>query len=246
MTVIPFTGRTQRSGTAAPPPAAPAVVTGSFGSPSGRAGAFVGSYRLERCLSRFGQLAAAGVFTGQLTDADGRGIGLGARRTTVAVQVVSTATALLVQIGPLDVNLLGFLVGVDELSVDVRGTSCEDAIRAALEVSDQPPAAAGDPTLIDHLPRVRPTRPPGGGRSGALSDGEGGGVSSAAVRPGPLMPISAGERHELLRERRLLQDILALIRRFDACPPVPLLDAVLSGTSAVRPVLPTQPYQRSP
>ncbi len=60
------------------------------------------------------------------------------------------------------------------------------------------------------------------------------------------MPISAGERHELLRERRLLQDILALIRRFDACPPVPLLDAVLSGISTVRPVLPTQPYQRSP
>ncbi len=60
------------------------------------------------------------------------------------------------------------------------------------------------------------------------------------------MPISAGERHELLRQRRLLQDILALIRRCDACPPVPLLDAVLSGTSAVRPVLPTQPYQRSP
>ncbi len=212
MTVIPFTGRTQRSGTAAPPPAAPAVVTGSFGSPSGRAGTFVGSYRLERCLSRFGQLAAA----------------------------------LLVQIGPLDVNLLGFLVGVDELSVDVRGTSCEDAVRAALEVSDQPPAAPGDPALIDHLLRVRPTRRPGGGRSGALSDGQGGGVPSAAIRPGPLMPISAGERHEWLRERRLLQDILALIRRCDACPPVPLLDAVLSGTSAVRPVLPTQPYQRSP
>ncbi len=48
MTVITFTGRTKRPGTAAPPPAAPAAVTGSFGSPSGRTGTFVGSYRLER------------------------------------------------------------------------------------------------------------------------------------------------------------------------------------------------------
>lgn len=245
MTVITFTGRTKRPRTAAPPPAAPAAVTGSFGSPSGRTGTFVGSYRLERCLSRFGQLAAAGVFTGELTDADGRSIGIGARRTTVAVQVVSTATGLLVQIGPLDVNLLGFLVGVDELSVDVRGTSCKDAVREALEVSDQPPVAPGDPALTDNLPRVRPTRRPGGGRSGAPSDGQGGGAV-AAVRPGPLMAATAGERHELLQERRLLQDILALIRRCHACPPVPLLDAVLSGTSAVRPALPTQPYQCSP
>lgn len=177
MTVIPFTGRTERSRTAAPPPATPAAVTGSFGSPSGRAGTFVGSYRLERCLSPFGQLAATGVFTGQLTDADGRGIGIGARRTTVAVQVVSTATGLLVQIAALDVNLLGLLVQVDELSVDVRGTSCEDAVRAALvEVSDQPPAAPGDPALINNLPRVRPTRRPRGGRSSALPNGQGGGM----------------------------------------------------------------------
>ena len=174
MTVIPFTGRTQRSGTAAPPPAAPAVVTGSFGSPSGRAGTFVGSYRLERCLSRFGQLAAAGVFTGQLTDADGRSIGLGARRTTVAVQVVSTATALLVQIGPLDVNLLGFLVGVDELSVDVRGTSCEDAMRAAL----------GCPTRRPPHPGTRPrsTICPGCGRP----------VPRAAADPVPCPTDRAG------------------------------------------------------
>lgn len=176
MTVIPFTARTERLRTAAPPPA-PAVVTGSFDSPSGRGGTFLGSYRLERCLSPFGLLAAAGVFTGRLTDADGSRIGIGARRTTVAVEVVTIGTRLLVQIGPLDVNLLGFLVGVDELSVDVRGTSCEDAVCVALELSDQPPAAPGKclPST-NNLLRLRPARRPGGAGPGDPSSTPGGAV----------------------------------------------------------------------
>ena len=76
MTVLPFTARPSRSliGTA-PPLAAPMAVTGSFRSPTGRGGTFTGSYRLEHCSSTLGQLTAAGVFTGELTDADGSPIG---------------------------------------------------------------------------------------------------------------------------------------------------------------------------
>lgn len=133
MGVITFTSRTK--GPLVPAAAAPpVVVTGALGSPSGRAGTFVGSYRLERCLSQHGQLAAAGVFTGELTDVDGSRIGIGARRVTVVACLVTTATGLLVQVGPLDVDLLGLVVGMGEVSVDVRGTCCEDSLRAALEL----------------------------------------------------------------------------------------------------------------
>ena len=51
--------------------------------------------------------------------------------------------------------------------------------------------------------------------------------------------------HELVAEQRLLRDVLRLVRRCDDSAPAPLLDAVLAGTSAVRPVLPRQRGSRS-
>ena len=46
-------------------PAGLAVATGSFASASGGTGVYTGTYRLERFVSQFGQLAAAGVFAGR-------------------------------------------------------------------------------------------------------------------------------------------------------------------------------------
>lgn len=54
------------------------------------------------------------------------------------------------------------------------------------------------------------------------------------------MRVVGGELHELVREQRLLRDVLRLARRCDGSAPPPLVDAVLAGTSAVRPVLPRQ------
>ena len=129
MTVTPFfTHRSERRepGTGSRLPAAD-VATGTFCSPSGRAGAFTGTYRLERFVSQFGQLAAAGVFTGELTDSDGSHIGMGSRRHTAAVEVIASSTTLLARLGPVDVNLHGFLVTIAELSLDVDGASAEIA-----------------------------------------------------------------------------------------------------------------------
>jgi hypothetical protein len=138
MTVIPFPTTTSRTapigsvpGSTAPPatgrlPALP--VAGTFGSPSGSGGTFVGHYRLERCTSQFGQLAVAGVFTGELVDSRGARLGVGARRTTVACHARRTHDGIEVQVGPVDVNLLGLLVTVGEFSVDVRRSACEAAV----------------------------------------------------------------------------------------------------------------------
>ena len=136
MTVISFPAPTTRAriGTGPPPSPASAAATGSFSSPSGRSGAFTGSYRLERFVPRCGHLAAAGVFTGQLIDAEGSRIGNGARRQTAAVKELVSGNPLLIRIGPLNVDLLGFLVTVDELSVDLGEMFCEDAVREALRL----------------------------------------------------------------------------------------------------------------
>lgn len=95
------------------------MVHGSYHSPSGRTGTFTGSYRLERLLTQFGHPAATGVFTGELVDADRSHVGHGSRRHTAAVQVRDTAAGLVLRLGPVDVNLHGFLVTMDEVEVYV-------------------------------------------------------------------------------------------------------------------------------
>ncbi len=136
-----------------PPLALVAAVTGSFGSPSGRAGTFTGSYRLERFVSQYGQLAAAGVFTGELTDADGSRVGMGARRQTSAVEIVAAnGTALLRWIRPLHVNLLGFPVIVNELSMDVQQTFRACALREVLRLLEPPVTTGRRPPSAQDLP----------------------------------------------------------------------------------------------
>jgi hypothetical protein len=93
-------------------------VTGSFTSPSGRMGAFTGHYRLERYLLRSGQLTAVGVFCGVLVDADDHRIGLAARRQASPVLAVPTEDpCILLVMGPLDVDLLGFRVTVNQARI---------------------------------------------------------------------------------------------------------------------------------
>ena len=165
MTVLPFTSRTKRLPTRASLAAVPALASGSFASPSGRSGSFLGTFRLERCTVRFGQLAAAGVFTGQLFDADGQPIGFSARRKTTAADVIMSRTALLVRVRPGTVNLLGFDVEVREVHIDAKGTHCENAVRAALALTNQLPDERGasrcevkDIRALRPSPQTRPRR----------------------------------------------------------------------------------------
>ena len=103
-------------------PARLAAATGRVAASYGRTGAFTGTYQLERFVSQFGQLAAVGVFTGTLVDADGSEIGVGSRQQTVAVEVTEGPTGVVARLGPVDVNLIGFL-RVDEIAVDLPPTA---------------------------------------------------------------------------------------------------------------------------
>ncbi len=125
MTDLPFPARpgsTPHKGLRVPLAGA-AEVQGSFCAPTGRRGQFTGSYRLGSFVWQYGELAAVGVFTGSLTDADGQHIGTGSRRHTAATVLDFTPTGLRVQVGPLDVNLLGFLVTVEDFSLELPARS---------------------------------------------------------------------------------------------------------------------------
>ena len=59
------------------------------------------------------------------------------------------------------------------------------------------------------------------------------------------MKVDGRELHEMVAEQRLLGDVVRLTRRCDGQARRALLDEVLAGTSAVRPVLPVQRSRRS-
>ena len=120
MTVRPFRTASSSPGHGAGPPSGTADLVGTFPAPSGALGTFTGTYRLERLVDQFGQLAAAGIFTGELHDADGTHVGLASRRLTCAAVVDTDAERHLVQVGPVDVNLLGLMVTVQEFIVCLR------------------------------------------------------------------------------------------------------------------------------
>lgn len=62
---------------------------------------------------------------------------------------------------------------------------------------------------------------------------------------GRAMKVDGRELHQLVAEQRLLRDVVRLTRRCEGPAPRCLVDAVLAGTSAVRPALPAQRSHRS-
>lgn len=118
MTVLPFTPRVTAREHDVGPAGAPDV-TGHFAAPGGGSGHFTGTYRLERLVDQYGQTAAAGVFTGVLADPDHGQIGLASRRHVAAAEILEGPHGRHVSLGPVDVNLLGFLVTVDAFAVKV-------------------------------------------------------------------------------------------------------------------------------
>jgi hypothetical protein len=119
---------------------------------------------LERLLDQYGQTAAAGVFTGELVGAGGERLGIGSRRHTAAAELDPTVDAYLARVGPVDVNLLGFLVTVDEFAVTVPRELPEPPTAhlpaTAGELLDQvvSAAGAGGATAADAAPRDSGTR----------------------------------------------------------------------------------------
>ena len=132
-------------------PVKAAALTGSFRAASGWTGTFAGSYRLDRLLTKDGQTVAVGLVTGELVTDDGRSLGVGSRRHSAAAEVPTTADAFHVQVGPLELTLLGCLVNLDVFAVSVpRDLTPTPGVAEVSDTGAELPhygvPAAGDPT----------------------------------------------------------------------------------------------------
>jgi hypothetical protein len=109
--------------------AAPATATAAqglqipvnFSSPNGT---FTGVFTLTRFIVSNGQLAAVGTLTGTVTNAAGQTVGAIARNITLSlININATCDILHLELGPIDLNLLGLVVHVDKIVIDIDAQS---------------------------------------------------------------------------------------------------------------------------
>ena len=95
-------------------------VTGTFTDALGGTGTFVGSLDITRFVVRGGQLLAVGTLTGTLTDSLGNVLGEITRVITLPVGIQQATCEILdLELGPLDLDLLGLLVHLDAINLEI-------------------------------------------------------------------------------------------------------------------------------
>jgi len=109
--------------TAAPQPADPTAgltqaVTGTFAG-----GTFAGQFTLQHVNVVNGQLQGVGTLTGTLTESLGNVIGTVTQQLTVTLSATGTCQILNLTLGPLDLNLLGLLVHLDQVHLTITAQS---------------------------------------------------------------------------------------------------------------------------
>jgi hypothetical protein len=105
---------------AAPAPALTVPVTGTFTDAVLGTGTFVGSFDIQRFAVQNGALVAIGTLTGTLTDSLGNVLGTITRSLTLPVGNISATCEILhLELGPLDLELLGLVVHLDRIVLDI-------------------------------------------------------------------------------------------------------------------------------
>ena len=96
-------------------------VTGDFTNAAGL-GSFTGTFDLQRFAVDDGQIVAVGTLTGTLTDAAGNAIGSIVRTLSIPLDldtVEASCDILHLDLGPLDLDLLGLVVHLDPVVLDI-------------------------------------------------------------------------------------------------------------------------------
>ena len=81
-------------------------------------GSVAGTLTIDRFTSKGGALAAVGTFEGTITDAAGN-VTRGSQAITLPVTAQATCEILHLELGPLDLNLLGLMVHLDKVVLDI-------------------------------------------------------------------------------------------------------------------------------
>jgi len=102
----------------------PAVTTQVTGSATDLVGStFTGVFTLTGVALQNGQLVAVGTLTGTLTDALGNVIATVTQAVTVPLQATGSCTVLHLDLGPIDLNVLGLHVTTNEIILDITAES---------------------------------------------------------------------------------------------------------------------------
>jgi hypothetical protein len=106
--------------TAAPPQSTSVTVpvTSTFTDSVGGTGTFVGTYEIERFTKQNGGLAAVTTVTGTAVDSLGN-MDTVNRQVTLPLQATGTCDILHLELGPLDLDLLGLVVHLDQVVLDI-------------------------------------------------------------------------------------------------------------------------------
>ena len=115
-----------RARAATPAPTAATVAAGvqipvNFSSANGT---FSGVFTLTQFVVRNGQVAAVGTLTGTVTNSTGQTVGAIVRNLTLSlITINATCDILHLELGPIDLNLLGLVVHVDKIVIDIDAQS---------------------------------------------------------------------------------------------------------------------------
>ena len=94
-------------------------ITGTFTDALGGTGTFVGTFDIQRFVRQGGALAVVGTLTGTLTDSLGNIVGTVTQNITLPVAATGTCDILHLVLGPLDLNLLGLQVHLNQVVLDI-------------------------------------------------------------------------------------------------------------------------------
>ena len=126
MAIMVFCVAPLLANTSAAAPAAATAAQGlqipiNFSSPNG---GFTGVFTLTRFVVSNGQVAAVGTLTGTVTNAAGQTVGAIVRNLTLSlININATCDILHLELGPIDLNLLGLVVHVDKIVIDIDAQS---------------------------------------------------------------------------------------------------------------------------
>jgi hypothetical protein len=103
---------------AAKPPAQTPVTVPISGTLQDGTGAVAGTFTIDRFANQGGDVVAVGTFAGTITDGAGN-VTSGSQAVALPVTAQATCDILHLELGPLDLNLLGLMVHLDQVVLDI-------------------------------------------------------------------------------------------------------------------------------
>lgn len=152
LVVAPFSASAAKKGGTVSAP-----VTGTFTDALGGTGTFSGTFTPTKFVNQNGQLAAVGTLTGTLTDSAGTVLGTVTQQITAPVTAAQGSCQILhLELGPLDLDLLGLQVHLNQIVLDITaqqgpGNLLGNLLCAIAGLLDNGSPLTGLTTLLNQL-----------------------------------------------------------------------------------------------